>query len=144
MKTWRNPVRLPHIEKSHPNPYFHQQIHSHTQTILRITDPDFIHPGYRISDPTTAKKEEGESFFSLPFFPHKYHKIINNIIFEQVNRFFLAITLRIIVPVFFTQKFVIKLDPKIWFWDQGYGKNLFRVPDPGSKRHRIPDLQHFA
>jgi hypothetical protein len=26
---------------------------------------------------------------------------------------------------------------KIWVWDPGSGKNLFRIP--GSKRHRIPD-----
>jgi hypothetical protein len=50
------------------------------------------------------------------------------------------------------QKIVIKLS-KIWVWDlgsgvrdprseirdPGSGKNLFGIPDPGSKRHRIPD-----
>jgi hypothetical protein len=35
----------------------------------------------------------------------------------------------------FTQKIVNKLS-KIWVWDPGSGKNLFRIPDPGS---RIPD-----
>ncbi len=39
----------------------------------------------------------------------------------------------------FTQKVVIKLS-KIWVWDPGSWKNLFRIP--GSKRHRIPDPQH--
>ncbi len=40
----------------------------------------------------------------------------------------------------FAQNFVTKLQ-KIWGWDPGTGKNLFRIPDPdpGSKRHRIPD-----
>ncbi len=43
----------------------------------------------------------------------------------------------------FTQKTVTKLS-KIWVWDSGSGKNLFRIPDlgsrvQGSKRHRIPD-----
>jgi hypothetical protein len=42
----------------------------------------------------------------------------------------------------FTQKiFVTKLS-KIWVWDPGSGKNLFRIPDPGVKKHRIPDPQH--
>jgi hypothetical protein len=27
----------------------------------------------------------------------------------------------------------------IWVWDPGSGKNLFRIPDPGVKKHRIPD-----
>jgi hypothetical protein len=61
-------------------------------------------------------------------------KIVNNLIFEQVKKIF-AKTLRIIV--FFTQKFAIK-PSKISIWDQGSGKNLFRIPDTGSKRHRIP------
>ncbi len=25
----------------------------------------------------------------------------------------------------------------------GSGKNLFRIPDPGGKRYRIPDPQHY-
>jgi hypothetical protein len=32
----------------------------------------------------------------------------------------------------FTQKIVTKLS-KIWIWDPGSGKNLFRIPDPGSR-----------
>jgi hypothetical protein len=35
----------------------------------------------------------------------------------------------------FTQKFVTKLS-KIWVWDPGSGKNLFRIPDLG---FLIPD-----
>jgi hypothetical protein len=31
----------------------------------------------------------------------------------------------------FTQKIVTKL-LKIWVWDPGSGKNLFRIPDPGA------------
>jgi hypothetical protein len=41
----------------------------------------------------------------------------------------------------FTQKIVNKFS-KIWIWDPGSGKNLFRIPGSriqGSKRHRIPD-----
>ncbi len=45
----------------------------------------------------------------------------------------------------FTKKFVKKL-LKIWSWDPGSEirdpgsvKNLFRIPDPGVKKHPIPD-----
>jgi hypothetical protein len=45
----------------------------------------------------------------------------------------------------FTKKIVKKL-LKIWSWDPGseirdpgFGKNLFRIPDPGVKKHPIPD-----
>jgi hypothetical protein len=45
----------------------------------------------------------------------------------------------------FTKKVVKKL-LKIWSWDPGSeirnpgsGKNLFRIPDPGVKKHPIPD-----
>jgi hypothetical protein len=38
----------------------------------------------------------------------------------------------------FTKKIVKKL-LKIWSWDPGSGKNLFRIPDPGVKKHPIPD-----
>jgi hypothetical protein len=37
----------------------------------------------------------------------------------------------------FTQKFVTKL-LKIWVWDSGSGKNLFRIPDPGVKKAPDP------
>ncbi len=71
-------------------------------------DPDFYLS--RIPDPTTAPKEEGKIFCCPTIFcSHKYHKIVNNLIFEQAKKFFLAKTLRIIVPVLFTQTFVIKL-----------------------------------
>jgi hypothetical protein len=36
--------------------------------LSQIPDPDFIHPGSRIPNPTTAPKEEGEIFFVLHFF----------------------------------------------------------------------------
>ncbi len=37
-----------------------------------------------------------------------------------------------------TQKCVIKLS-KIWIWDPGSGKNLFRIPDPGPGVKKAPD-----
>jgi hypothetical protein len=37
--------------------------------VSRIPDPDFTHPGSRISDPKTATKERGEKkFVVIPFF----------------------------------------------------------------------------
>jgi len=47
-----------------------------------IPDPDFIHPGSRISKTTRATKEKGEkNFVVLIFFCHRYHKIKNYYIF---------------------------------------------------------------
>jgi hypothetical protein len=37
----------------------------------------------------------------------------------------------------FTQKIVTKLS-KIWVWDPGSGKNLFRIPNPGVKKAPDP------
>jgi hypothetical protein len=37
----------------------------------------------------------------------------------------------------FTQKIVTKLS-KIWVWDPGSGKNLFRIPDPWVKKAPDP------
>jgi hypothetical protein len=37
----------------------------------------------------------------------------------------------------FTQKIVTRLS-KIWLWDPGFGKNLFRIPDPGVKKEPDP------
>jgi hypothetical protein len=68
------------------------------------------------------------------FCSHKYHKIVNNFIFEQVKNIILAKALRSIV--FFTEKFVTKLS-KIWVWDPGSGKILF--PDPGSRVIKAAD-----
>jgi hypothetical protein len=34
----------------------------------------------------------------------------------------------------FTQKIVTNITKKIWVWDPGSGKNLFRNPDPGVKK----------
>jgi hypothetical protein len=45
-----------------------------------------------------------------------------------------------VIPLFWSHKFhkiVTKLT-KIWVWDPGSGKNLFRIPDPGVKRAPDP------
>jgi hypothetical protein len=66
---------------------------------------------------------------------HKFHKIENYFSFEVLKKF---------GPIFkeiielFTQKIVPELSI-IWSWDPGSGTDLFRIPDQGSKRHRIPD-----
>ncbi len=36
--------------------------------LSQIPDPEFIHPGSRIPNPTTAPKEDGEIYFFLHFF----------------------------------------------------------------------------
>ncbi len=74
---------------------------------------------------------------------HSMTRWISSTFPSWLPHFFFAKTLRIIV--LYTQKFVIKLS-KIWvgdpgsgIQDPGSGRNLFRVPYPGSKRHHIPD-----
>jgi hypothetical protein len=77
---------------------------------------------------------------------HKCHKIVNYFSFEVLKKKIWANFQRIIVELF-TKKIVKKL-LKIWSWDPGSGirdlgpgsgKNLFRIPDPGVKKHPIPD-----
>ncbi len=46
------------------------------------------------------------------------------------------------IILFSTQNIVIKLS-KIWVWDPGTGKIIFRVPDPGAKKAPDPDPQHW-
>ncbi len=120
--------------------------------VLRIRDvypgswflpiPD---PGSRIPDQKTATKERGEKkLLSYMFCSHKFHKTENYFVFELLKKKIWANFQRIIE--LFMQKIVIKLS-KIWFWDPGSGKNLFYIPDPGSRgqkgtRSRIPDPQH--
>jgi hypothetical protein len=62
---------------------------SFSKPVLRILI--FIHPGSRIPDPQPQqhKKRRGK-FFVCPtiFISHKYHKILNNFLFEQVKNFF--------------------------------------------------------
>jgi hypothetical protein len=111
-----------------------------THSGSRIPDP-----GSRIPDPKTATKERGEKKISCHTFlcSHKFHKIVNYFIFEVLKKKIWANFQRIIE--LFTKKIVKKL-LKIWSWDPGseirdpgFGKNLFRIPDPGVKKHPIPD-----
>ncbi len=64
----------------------------------------FIHPESQI------QKRRGKIFVCPTIFcNHKYKKILNNFIFEQVKNFFVVKTLRIIITFY----------PKIWVWDPG-------------------------
>ncbi len=61
---------------------------------------------------------------------HKFHKIVHYFSFEVLKKKIWANFQRIIE--IFSQKIVTKLS-KVWVWDPGSGKNLFRIPDPGSR-----------
>jgi hypothetical protein len=97
----------------------------------------FTHPGSRIPDPKTGTKERGEKKICCHTFfcSHKFHKIVNYLIIEMLKKKIWANFQRIKEP--FTQKIVTKLS-KIWVWDPGSGKNLFRIPDPGVKKALDP------
>ncbi len=95
-----------------------------------------------IPDPKTSTKERGEKIFCHNILcSHKFLKIANYFSFGVLKKKIWANFQRIIE--FFTQKIVTKL-LKIWVWDPGSGKNLFWIPDPGSRGQkgtgsRIPD-----
>ncbi len=102
----------------------------------QIPDPDY-YPS-RIPDPKTAMKDIGEKkFVVIPFFwSHKFHKI-ELFYFWYVEKKIWANFQRIIE--LFNQKIVSKSKlSKIWVWDPGSGKNLFRIPDPGVKKAPDP------
>jgi hypothetical protein len=84
-------------------------------------------PGRRmfIPDPGSLFLSNPGSWISDPGSKNNIMKIVNNVIFEQIQKFVTAKTLRILV--LFTQTFVIKLS-KIWVWDQVVKK----APDFGS------------
>jgi hypothetical protein len=89
----------------------------------------FIHHGSNKS----TKRGGGKSVFVLPFFVAvKYHFLTGKDCFSQNTAVRLVLLPKIISKIC------------VCVWDPGYGKNLFRIPDPGSKRQRIPDpdLQH--
>jgi hypothetical protein len=86
-------------------------------------------PGSRIPDPKTAMKDSGEKFFlSYLFFGAINFTKLNYFIFEMSKKNNLGQLSKNYRP--FSQKIVTKLS-KIWVWDPGSGKNLFRIQ--GSK-----------
>jgi hypothetical protein len=71
---------------------------------------------------------------------NKFQKIVNYFSFEVLKKKIWANFQRIIELI------IVKKLFKIWSWDPGSGirdpgsgKNLFRIPDPGVKKHPIPD-----
>jgi hypothetical protein len=46
--------------------------YAHLFFVPKIPDPDFIHPVSRLSDSTTAPKDEGKIFFLNFFGSHNY------------------------------------------------------------------------
>jgi hypothetical protein len=106
--------------------------------LSRIPDPDFF-PS-RIPHPKTATKERGEKKICHTFLcSHKFHKIENYFSFEVLKKKIWANFQRIIE--LFTQKIVTKLS-KIWLWDSGSGKTLFRIPDP-DPQHWWIRIRHY-
>ncbi len=99
-----------------------------------------VYPGswfVSIPDPTTAGLKCCPTFFCS----NKYNKIENYFIFEVDKKKNRANLQRkaVLLP-----KIVTKLS-KIWVWvwdlrSKIRKKTIFRIPDPGSKRHRIPEL----
>ncbi len=95
----------------------------------RIPDADFYPswiPALRSRIQNRNKREGWKKFVDIPFCSHNFHKIENYLIFEMLKK----------KRGQFTQKIVPKLS-KIWVWDPGSGKNLFRIQE--SKRHWIQD-----
>ncbi len=107
--------------------------------LSRIPDPDFYPSripdlGSRIQK--QQQKREVKKIRCHTFLcSHKYHKIVNYLSFEVLKKKIWANFQRIIE--LFTKKVVKKL-LKIWSWDPGSGKNLFRIPDPGVKKAPDP------
>ncbi len=124
-----------------------------------IPDPGswfFTHPGSRIPDPgsripdprskNSNKRERWKKICCHTFLcSHKFHKIVNYFSFEVLKKKIWANFQRI--KELFTKKIVKKLW-KIWSWDPGseirdrdpektYSGS--RIPDPGVKKHPIPD-----
>ncbi len=93
----------------------------------------FTHPGSRISDPGSKnrnKREGWKKFVVIPFFIHKFHKIVNYFIFEMLKKKIWANFRRIIE--LFTQKIVTN--------SQKYGFRIRKKPiqDPGVKKAPDP------
>jgi hypothetical protein len=111
--------------------------------LSRIPDPDFYPSripdlGSRIQKQQQkrgVKKNLCHNFLCS----HKFHKIASYFSFEVLKKKIWANFQRIMELL--TQKIVNKL-AKIWVWDPGSGKNLFRIPDPDPQHCVVdsPDL----
>ncbi len=94
--------------------------------------------GSRIPDPKTATKERGgKKFVVITFYAAtNFTKLQIILVFECWRKKFGPIFKELYVELF-TQKIDTQLS-KIWVWDPGSGKNLFRIPDPGVKKAPDP------
>ena len=97
-----------------------------------IPDPDFTHPGSRIQKHKQKRGVKKICFHSF-FCSHKFHKIVNYLIFEMLKKKIWANFQRIIE--LFTPKIGTLLS-KIWVWDPGSGSE---IRDPGWVKIRIRD-----
>ena len=79
---------------------------------------------------TVTKEREEKNFVIILFCCHKFHKIEYYVIFEMLKKKIWANFQRIVEV--FTQK-IFNMLSNIWVWDPGSGKNLFRIPGPGSR-----------
>jgi hypothetical protein len=94
----------------------------------------FTHPGSRIQK--QQQKIGVKKFDVIPFnVATNFNKIVQYFSFEVLKKKIWANFQRIMD--LFTQKIVPKLS-KVWVWDPGSGKNLFRIPDPGVKKAPDP------
>ncbi len=124
--------------------------------LSRIPDPDFYPSRIPDAGSKNSNKREGWKKICRHNFlcSHKFHKIAHYFSFDVLKKKIWANFQRI--TELFTQKIVNKLS-KLWIWDPGSeirdtgsGKNLFRIPDPGSRGQKgtgswitDPDPQHW-
>jgi len=94
----------------------------------------FTHPGSRLQKQQQKRRVKKNCCHNF-LCSHKFHKIENYFSFEVLKKKIWENFQRIIELL--TQKIVTKLS-KIWVWDPGSGKNLFRIPDPGVKKAPDP------
>jgi hypothetical protein len=124
-----------------PDPNFYPSWISDPKTATEessVADPGCLS---RIPDPRTATKERGEKKFDvIPFYVATNFTKLYIILVEVLKKKMWANFQRIIE--LFPQKIVTKLS-KVWVWDPGSGKNLFRIPDQGVKKAPDPDPQHW-
>jgi hypothetical protein len=113
-------------------------------SVLRIRD---VYPGSRIliftplgswiPDPKQQQKRGVRKFCCHTFLcSHKFYKTENYFTFDMLKKKMWANFQRIME--LFTQIFVTTLS-KICVWDPGFGKNLFRIPDPYPGIKKTPD-----
>ncbi len=109
----------------------------------------FTHPGSRISDPGSKNSNKREGWkkicYHTFFCSHKFHRIVNYFIFEVLKKKIL-VSFQISTELFI-HKIVIssqKYGFGIRDTRSGIGKNLSRIRVQWSKRHRIPDPQHWV